>query len=139
MTRRAPFAALALAWLAACDGEQQQARRADAARLLRSIEQLRDAPNAAKAELLERLEGQACSEPVPCELKSQCVQSYRTHVSAGRRIDAARRALAPEASAEDLGAAAAATRAAQAELQQAQPGIRRCTERSAELRRRIGG
>jgi hypothetical protein len=139
LSLRALRAALAIAWLAGCRGEHDQARRAEAARILRAIELLRDAPNAAKAEQLDRLERQACSDPELCALKSHCVQSYETHVSAVQRIEGARRGLGSDATTHDLAAAAAAMRAAQAELEHAQPGIRRCTERSGELRRRIGG
>lgn len=121
-----------------CRGEHEQAMRAEAARVLRAVELLRDAPNAEKADRLARLRGEACSDPTVCELKTACVQAYTLHVQGLERARVARAALDPDAGTERLDQVGQLTEQAGRDLARARPATERCATLSGELRRSIG-
>lgn len=65
--------------LAFC-GCGRSAERAESARLIQVVDELRLAPNAAKHQALERLHQVACSHQLVCEAKQACADAYSHHV-----------------------------------------------------------
>jgi hypothetical protein len=119
--------------LVACSGTNS---RAEAARVVRSVEVLRNAANADKAAALRGLEAESCADPAVCELRALCLGAYRHHV----RVYARSRELAAKASAP-AGVPSAELARIQAELTALRAGLagarseaERCAEREAELR-----
>ena len=103
------------------------------ARLDRSIEALRDAPNGEKAPYLDELRSQKCPSPRYCELKRVCTRAYSDHLEALERVQEIRGngAKAPD-SLRKLEAAKQALLAAEKLAQ-------RCVTLQAELREQKPG
>ena len=136
-TALAPLA-LALALTAACRSQEARVLEAESARIGRAVNALRDAPNPAKATLLEALEAEPCREPAACALKALCVKAYTRHVESLDSSERARTLLAqPDGGTEATLAAASALN--QAEAQQAEAGklTDACAAKQGELRRAV--
>jgi hypothetical protein len=119
--------------LVACSGSNS---RAEAARVVRAVEVLRNAANADKAAALRGLEAESCADPAVCELRALCLGAYRRHVKAYARS----RELAAHAG-SPAGASSAAAARIQAELSElraeltaAHTAAERCAELDARLR-----
>lgn len=119
---------LVLACGSRVDPEAQQS----AGRVARAVEQLRNAPNAAKVPALAELGKLSCTGPDVCETRAACQTAYAQHVDALNLTAAAKLKLlegqGPEA-AKLLGSA-------QEKLGQAAQLVTLCTERESALRRR---
>ncbi|MDQ2647191.1 MAG: hypothetical protein M3020_25530, partial [Myxococcota bacterium] len=63
-----------------CRSQEARALEAEAARIGRAVDALRDAPNEAKAPLLGALEAEACDDSETCGLKALCSRAYSRHV-----------------------------------------------------------
>jgi hypothetical protein len=136
---RGPLRLSALTLLfVSCVGQREQDRRAEAARLLRAIETLRDADNPKKRDQLKLLEQQSCREPTLCELRDVCVSGYRLHVDALSAVEGAKLTINSKSGTAELGRAALATEAARDQLERAQPIIRRCTHLAGAVQRSVG-
>jgi hypothetical protein len=71
----------------ACDDEEKLARLREASETVRTVEQLRNAPNDAKRPRLAALEKLTCTAQDVCDLQRICTKAYRRHQSA---LDSAR-------------------------------------------------
>lgn len=95
--------------IAGCRSASEQEARAEAAELLRAVEQLRTAANDQKAPFLHLLQEVPCSESELCNLKRRCVAAYELHQGALDGLSALRREISrstdpiPESAAEELG------------------------------------
>jgi hypothetical protein len=132
---RALIGALGLIALA-CDAEREERLAREVARLCRAEEQLRQAPNGAKAQLLAELSRAPCPEPAACAARDSCTSAYTLHVDALALTQVAKQNIADgqnEQAAKLLGTA-------ETKLEQARSGIERCTAQFAALRRahRVG-
>jgi hypothetical protein len=135
--QRTRLCALLLASLpAACRSQEARALEAEIARLGRAIDELRDAPNAAKAPRLRALDSEPCSQPLACELKSLCVRAYTRHLVSLDSSERARNLLAqPDGGTEAALAAASALNQAEAQQAEAAGLTHACAARQGELRR----
>jgi hypothetical protein len=131
-------AALALLLTFACDGEQQQAARAEAGRIRHAVAALREAPNDAKPPRIAALDREQCSVPELCELKRSCVEAYRVFASGMEGSRVAGRALDADAGAEAAQRIAELVRVSERDLGRARELTRRCSELEAEVARRHG-
>jgi hypothetical protein len=123
---------------AGCDGEQEQARRAEAGRIAHAIAALREAPNEAKAPRVAALEREACSVQELCELKRSCVDAYRLLNQGLEASRVARRALDADAGAAAAQRVAELVRVTERDLGRARELTGRCSELEAEATRRYG-
>lgn len=130
--------AFALAGLTAlaCRGEAEEAHRAEAARVARSVQQLRAAPNPAKAPFLAALEAEPCASSDARELKATCVAAYRDLLGALGTARELASALAMDAAAPPAASAAALVEGSEARLARAREGTRRCADLEGALARR---
>jgi len=121
----------------ACEDEQERARQAEAAALVRAINQLRDAPNEAKRPLHKALSKLPCGSDDLCDLKRICYKAYQRHLRALDSARALRHALgdggapAPAASAKTAKLADDAQRF----LERARFLNRRCLRRQGRIER----
>jgi hypothetical protein len=125
---------LGAAQLLACHGEQAEARRAEAARISRSIDALRSAPNDGKAPLAKALSSEPCSFDDVCGLRDACVHAYQAHVGGLDSLRIARRAAENDSGPTAKIAELAQT--AEDQLARAKHEVERCADRQAELVRR---
>ena len=124
----------------ACQTEREQARKSEAAALVRAIDELRDAPNSGKRPRLLELERVACSDPDLCALKRACTLAYRRHLRALESARSLRHALKGDAGGliDASTPTAELVSQAQHDLQRARRLARRCTELEGEVLRRYG-
>ncbi len=101
-----------------------------------AVEQLRSAPNAAKAPLLRALERQPCESEDVCELKRVCVAAYRDQLGALDGARALEHALSGDAAAPPPASAAALVESSEHRLEAARAGARHCAELQGALSRR---
>jgi len=130
-------ALVCLALCAACRSQESRALEAESARVGRSIDEVRNAPNAGKAPLLRALEAEACEHPAVCEMKSLCVRAYSRHVESLEASARAKSLLAtPDGGSDAALAAASAVNQAEAALGEAQRLTEACAAGQGELRRK---
>jgi hypothetical protein len=129
---------LSAGFSAACRSQAARALEAEAARVSRAIEVVRDAPNPAKAPLLEALKKEPCEHARTCELKELCVNAYSRHVDALGKSQRARTLLAaPAGGAEAALEAASVLNRAEATLDEAKRMTEACAAKQGELRREL--
>lgn len=114
--------------LAGCPA-QDGPERAEAGRVSRAIDALRDADNAQKPELLRALRDQPCDDEQVCAVRSTCIAAYELHVQS---LESIARALS-QADGGDALTAASALGAAKSELDRARKLAEDCTRAQAEL------
>ncbi len=124
----------ALVLVLGCDAEREQRLARDVARLCRAEEQLREAPNAAKAPLLAELRRAPCPEPPACAARDTCSAAYGLHVDALALTQVAKQNIVDGKNEQ----AAKLLAAAEAKLRDAQSRIETCTALIADLRRAHG-
>jgi hypothetical protein len=127
--------------IAGCERTDQD--RSQAARVLRALEVVRAAPNAAKRRPADELAHQPCSSPVVCGARDRCAEAYK-HLALG--TEAAQRVkdeldrleteppVAPEKMAELSGALDLADR----EISGAKDSMQKCEEAASLMRRTFG-
>jgi hypothetical protein len=131
MSRLGPvFGALMLtpALLVGCPA-QDGPERAEAGRVSRAIDALREADNAGKPELLRALRDQGCDDEQVCAVRSACLAAYELHI---RSLESIARALVQSDAGDPL-TAATALGAAQSELDRARKLTEDCTRVQGEL------
>jgi hypothetical protein len=121
----------------ACRSSEARQREAEAASLAHLVDQLRDAPNAAKAPLLERLRQASCESEDACALKSRCVSAYERHLAALTASERSKALLASDAGKEAGLLAAEELQKAVLDLQKAQALTESCASTQGELLRRV--
>ncbi len=138
MRLRLAFAIAALsAAFCACKTEKDEAARAEAGRVAHQVDQLRDAPNAAKPPFLKELEQLACVTPDVCALKQACVDAYTVQKHALDAIASVRHAAEQTGSEIPEGAALVLSQA-EAELARARALATQCADKEAAARRSYG-
>jgi hypothetical protein len=116
-----------------CSLGASASEKAEAGRISRAIDQLRDAPNPQKGELLDALKAAHCETADLCELQRTCVDGFGQHVFALAETTRAKSLMAtPEGSAE----AARVLDFAQSELTQAAPKISHCADTQGATKRK---
>jgi len=120
-----------------CRSTEARALEAEAARIGRAVDALRDAPNEAKAPLLRALETEACEHPDGCGLKALCSRAYARHVEGLDKSARVKALLVPDAGTERAHAAAALLKEAEAALGEAARLTEDCAAKQGELRRRV--
>ncbi len=123
--------------LLGCRSQEARALEAEAARIGRAVDALRDAPNEAKAPLLGALEAEACDDSETCGLKALCSRAYSRHVEGLDKSARVKAMLAPDAGAEQAGAAVALLKEAESALAEAAQLTEDCAAKQGELRRRL--
>jgi hypothetical protein len=118
-----------------CHGEQEQARRADAGRLVRAVQLLRDAPNDGKRPLLSALEHLPAQDGELGALQTACVSAYSLEVEGIEALSAIRRATRGADEPVPPEAALLLSRSEEA-LHRAAGLTRRCADLEGEARRR---
>ncbi len=132
------LAAVALAFVAlSCRSSEAREREAEARRLAHLIDQLREAPNAAKAPLIEQLRQASCESEDGCALKSKCVSAYERHLGALTASQRAKELLASEAGNQGALLAAGELSRAQSELEKARALTESCVSAEGDLLRRV--
>jgi hypothetical protein len=126
---------LAGALFIGCSGRREQQERAEAGRLGRAIDVLREAPNEGKRPLLRALENEPCSVAELCTLKQTCVEAYTRHLRALDGVQASRRALESRDE-TDSRRVAELVRISELELGAARKIGERCAELRGEVQRR---
>jgi hypothetical protein len=121
--------------LVQCSFGPSAAQKAEAGRLSRAIDELREASNAQKPELFAALQGAACETADLCELKRLCTAGYAQHLS-GLDQTARAKALLADGGAEAGVAAIQALDVAKAALSQAEPQIAQCTDAEGAAHRK---
>lgn len=130
LVRLVRLTALCCAMLA-CSSQPVEAQNS-AARVVRKIEVLRGAPNAAKARALADLVALGCSGPDVCETRAVCQAAYELHVGGLALTQAAKLRLSDGNEPE----AAKLLSSAEQKLSEASRRVADCTAREAALRHR---
>jgi hypothetical protein len=120
--------------IVACHGEGDEARRAEAGRVARAVQALRDAPNDEKRVRLGALRQERCTAEDVCALRDTCVAAYSLEVAALDSIDAVRRATREPAAPVPSGAGELLARA-EAELRRAEGLTKSCADLEGAARR----
>jgi hypothetical protein len=128
-------ALLVLLSLADCSLGPSAAQKAEAGRIGRAIDLLREAPNAQKPELFAALQSAPCETPDLCELKRLCATGYAEHLS-GLEQTARAKALIVDGGAEAGVAAIGALEAAKTALTRAEPQIAQCADAQGAAHRK---
>jgi hypothetical protein len=116
-----------------CSLGASASEKAEAGRLSRAVDQLRDAPNPQKGELLDALKAVHCETTELCELQRTCVDAFGQHVFALAETTRAKSLMAtPEGTAE----AARILDFAQSELSQAAPKVSHCADVQGATKRK---
>lgn len=118
----------------ACDSSLAR-ERAEAERIVRRIEVLRDATLDGKEAALNALRDEPCSEPEPCELKQICADGYRLFAASAEKRRTLARALARPHGVPAVSSASTLLASAQAELEVSRDLITQCAELEGALRR----
>ena len=119
--------------LCQCSLGPSASQKAEAGRISRAIDVLRDAPNARKLQLFAQLQGAPCETPELCELKRQCAAGYAQHLQGLAQTTRAKALLA------DGGADAEVSQAldaAKSELSRAEPLIAQCADAQGAAHRK---
>ena len=117
----------------ACRGEAEEARRAEAGRVARAVELLREAPGEGKRPLLAALKQVACSAEDVCQLKQRCLDAYGVHAGAVEALAAVRRELQGASGASP--ASGELLRRAESDLERASALARECADLEGAARR----
>ncbi len=125
--------ALLAALAIACERDAQL--KAEAGRIGHAVDELRRAPNEAKAPLLEQLRVQSCSAPETCSVQSACVAAYELHARALETIEQSKRLVGGADGGSDVGLMVLQARDM---LDRAQPLTKKCADAQGELSRRLG-
>src|SRR5687767_13520953 len=120
--------------IAGCNGEAREALRAEASRVYRAVEVLRQAPHDAKRAPLEALAKTPCTEKQVCATKDLCHRAYSLHVSAADALAAVRREVSRSGDPVSPGATPALERA-QSLLEQSRALSAECADAQAALGR----
>jgi hypothetical protein len=118
-----------------CSLGASAAQKAEAGRISRAIDVLREAPNSQKGELFAALKNANCETPDLCELKRLCAAGYAQHLSGLDQTTRAKALLADggaEAATEAISALGAATTA----LSQAETQIALCADAQGAAHRK---
>jgi hypothetical protein len=118
--------------LGACSQSSPE-EQAEAGRLSRAVDRLRDAPNSEKPALLAALSALSCTIPALCQFRAECVSAYERHVHG---IDLTEQARLRLAALGDAGDVSKLLDRAGAELESAKTGAARCTDTQGVVRRR---
>lgn len=119
---------------AGCNGETREALRAEASRVYRAVELLRQAPHDAKRTPLEALAKTTCTDKEVCATKDLCYRAYSLHVSAADALAAVRREVSRSGDPVAPGATPALERA-QSLLEQSRALSGKCADAQAALGR----
>jgi hypothetical protein len=125
--------ALAGGGLSACRSQADREVGLEVTRVAHLVNQLREAPNAAKALNLEALQNASCVHPEVCQLQQVCAQAYALEAKALGVASNVRAALSA-GSGSRLGAAQLLD-SSERELEHAHQLMLRCVELQAELER----
>jgi hypothetical protein len=128
--------------LLACDDKAQR-ERAEAGRVLRNLEVVRNAPNENKRRPAEELAHSVCTAPVVCSARDSCADAY-LHLATG--TEAALRVkheldlleASPDAGPEKMGQMAEELDRADREINGAKDSLRKCEEAASNMRRAYG-
>jgi hypothetical protein len=123
----------ALAFVA-CHGEADEAHRAEAGRVARAVQSLRDAPNDEKRARLVALRQQPCTVEDVCALRDTCVTAYSLEVEALDSIAAVRRATREPSAPVPPGAGELLARA-ETEMHRAEGLTKSCADLEGAARR----
>jgi hypothetical protein len=123
--------------LIGCRSQEARALEAEAARLGRAIDALRDAPNEAKTPLLRALDAEACDHTETCGLKALCSRAYTRHVEGLDKSARVKALLAPDAGAHQAREAALLLGEAESAVGEARKLTEDCAAKQGELRRRL--
>ncbi|HKO51873.1 MAG TPA: hypothetical protein VJV79_29390 [Polyangiaceae bacterium] len=116
-----------------CSLGASASEKAEAGRLNHAIDQLRQASNTQKAQLLDGLKGVTCQTAELCELQRVCVDGYGQHVFALAETARAKSLIGtPNGAAE----AARILDFAQSELAEAAPKISHCADAQGVTQRK---
>jgi hypothetical protein len=110
-------------------------QKAEAGRISRAIDVLREAPNAQKAELFSQLQNASCETLDLCELKRLCAAGYAQHLS-GLDETAQAKALLADGGAQAQAQASQALDAAKTALSAAEPHIAACADAQGAAHRK---
>ena len=125
-------AALSLS-LCHCSLGPSASQKAEAGRISRAIDVVREAPNAQKSELFAQLQAAACETPDLCELQRECVAGYAQHLLGLEQTTRAKALLADGGAAADVSQALDAAKSA---LSRAEPLIARCADAQGAAHRK---
>lgn len=115
-----------------CSLGASASEKAEAGRISRAIDQLRDAPNPQKGERLDALKALPCETAELCELQRTCVEGFGQHVFALAETTRAKSLMATPKAAE----AARILDFAQSELAEAAPKISHCADTQGAAKRK---
>jgi hypothetical protein len=130
--RSAPLLAFGVC---SCSLGASASQKAEAGRISRAIDVLREAPNAQKGALFAQLQNASCELPDLCELKRLCVAGYAEHLR-GLDQTAHAKALLADSGAEAATEAIAALGAAKTALSKAEPQIAQCADAQGAAHRK---
>jgi hypothetical protein len=137
-SRFASLFALACSASFGCRSSEARRLEAEVSALSHAIDDLRNAPNAGKATLLEALEKVACERPEACRLKESCVAAYQRHRAGLEASERARALLADkDGGAGAVISAASELNRAQIELEHARTMTDRCSADQGALLRKV--
>jgi hypothetical protein len=118
-------------------GESAEAVRAEAGQVARAVRTLRDAPNEAKAPLLDALSATPCSANDVCAARDACAAAYGIQVQALENLHAVRRAAT--GSTDPVPSAAVDVLArAESDLRRAADQEKACADLEAALTKKYG-
>lgn len=119
-----------------CTRDLVEAQRGEAARFVRFVEELREAPNDAKRAPLAALAAAECSAAPVCDLQATCVRGYSEHV--GAYTDLARAKARVAGAAAVSSAPLPSPSAIAARLAAAQIDVKACADAEGAIRRVYG-
>jgi hypothetical protein len=119
--------------LCQCSLGPSASEKAEAGRISRAVDVLRDAPNARKSELFAQLQSAPCETPELCELKRQCVAGYAQHLQGLAQTTHAKALLADGGAAAEVNQALDAAKNA---LSRAEPLIAQCADAQGAAHRK---
>ncbi len=128
------FSLLAILAVVSCKGDPA---RDEAANLVRLVSDLRDAPNHAKRDPLDRLTSMPCSFPDVCAARDACIEAFRHHVRGmelGASLYAALDGSIPDAAMHDSTNLGMRLLEMNVEVEEAKARMPRCEESIASLR-----
>src|SRR5262245_40509144 len=95
--------ALGLGLVTGCPA-QDGAERAEAGRVSRAVDAVRNADNAKKANFLQALRDEPCADPEVCAVRSACIAAYELHLGS---LEAVARAVTQVDGGDPMAAASA--------------------------------
>ncbi len=118
----------------ACSFGPSASQKAEAGRISRAVDLLREAPNAKKPELFAALEKEPCVTADLCELKRLCLAGYAEHLSGLEQTANAKAALADGGSDSEV---ATLLETAKVALSHAEPDIAHCADAQGAAQRKF--